>query len=635
MNSRMVQLTLLGVFCSILGYAAFCVAAEMVLPRIPAAKELAAACRQAKAEYTPLGREDLDRARRALSEAVDRLEQYLTNNNSATDELQKLLELAKLKELNQTDTGPDLEMLNRVLAYFNSDREELELIWFLDVQEALSDYISMLTTVANPLQRSDFESRMDKLATALENYVVKPTTEDALTISEAVRWLTLTRQAPPLVMAIEAHFFHPNLFAEASPEIVGAGLAEPVEDTQPVEDCILGTAIHGTAHSVGRARTELSPHPRLGVIDMLFYGDAISDNVGYNGPVTIYSTSATQFAARKRIWIDSNGIYSHPATSTAATNIHIFDIQSDKGRRLIEFFAWRRACKQLSEAECISSLHAEQRLNDWVDKRAADSLKTANQKYLDKFRRPMTDRKLYPQELHFSTTKRALSISVLQTCGGNVAAPGAPPPAIHGADLSLRIHESMINNFAFSALAGRTFREEKLQAAVTDLIGYLPEKLKGDEDGKLWTITFSSQQPLSVTFADNGFTIALHGTSYRKGEDIYSHPMDISAVYKIEKSNQGFKAVRQGDLRVFPPEMPPHSKLGDEQQNLRKLLEHRFAKILEPELLFEGLVLPGKLKAAGKLQPIQVDAREGWGLLAWKQQVDEKKPSAMIQAAKP
>ena len=47
--------------------------------------------------------------------------------------------------------------------------------------------------------------------------------------------------------------------------------------------------------------------------------------------------------------------------------------------------------------------------------------------------------------------------------------------------MSLRVHESMINNLALDALSGRTVHEDKLQAAVTDLLGHLPEKMKGDD----------------------------------------------------------------------------------------------------------------------------------------------------------
>jgi hypothetical protein len=58
------------------------------------------------------------------------------------------------------------------------------------------------------------------------------------------------------------------------------------------------------------------------------------------------------------------------------------------------------------------------------------------------------------------------------------------------------------------------------------------------------------------------------------------------------------------------------------------LLEKRFAKIFEPEILAQGLELPGKWKAAGKLMPIQVVCRDGWLTIGWKRSAAAPKVAA-------
>ena len=57
----------------------------------------------------------------------------------------------------------------------------------------------------------------------------------------------------------------------------------------------------------------------------------------------------------------------------------------------------------------------------------------------------------------------------------------------------LRVHESMINNFALDALGGMTVNEDKFQKAVIDMFGKLPEKMKRDENQPPWTITFATR----------------------------------------------------------------------------------------------------------------------------------------------
>ncbi len=603
------------------------VAAATETAQAPALESLSAACKKAKADFRPIDQSDVQQAKNLLIEALDKLDQRLAQAGDNGQAWRGFLEVAALREHLSRDAEPDKNLLGRIRARYNSGHDGLELVWFLDVQTALHNYLAMNAAVDNPKVRAEFEKQMDRLAASLETYATKPTTEDALVISESVRWLQQAKQAPALVEAIQSRFVQPNLLAEISPAVLGAGIAEPVDDTTPVRDCILGTSIYGTAHTVGQTSVALVPDPNFGVLDAIFFGTTESDNVGYHGPVTIYSSATTNLAARKRIWIHPEGLSSYPGVSSATTAVAICDIQSNKGRQFIERMAWKRSAKQQGTAECIASRHAEQKLNERIDQQAAEALDRANRDYVEKFYRPFNERKLFPQKLQFSTTEQAVRLVGLQAGGGKLAAPGAPLSVAEGADLSLRIHESMINNLAFDALAGRTVYEEKLQQAAIDALGRLPDEMKGDDDGKPWAITFAPRQPISVTFADDGLKITLRGVRYMRGAE--AHPaMNVSASYKIEKSQRGFKAVRQGEIQVFPPDFVPGTQIDARRQVIRTLLEKRFEKVFKPELLGEGFELSGKWKAAGKLLPIQVECRDGWLVIAWKRAAAEPQVAA-------
>jgi len=118
---------------------------------------------------------------------------------------------------------------------------------------------------------------------------------------------------------------------------------------------------------------------------------------------------------------------------------------------------------------------------------------------MDKYYRPFTERKTLPARPPLQAPRASALPGGVAGWGTKLGAPGAPPPVAAEAEMSLRLHESAINNLAFDALAGRTVYEEKVQAAVTDALGHLPEKMKGDEDGRPWAITFAPRQPISVT----------------------------------------------------------------------------------------------------------------------------------------
>ncbi len=377
MKSRMVCLVLTAATFATCFTISICIADDGSRPAIPSVKNLPAACRKARSEFRPLTRNDVDQAKTALIEALDRLNQRLSLAGPNGENWRKYLELAALQDELRRPEGPDLAVLGRIRSRYIAGHEGLDLVWFLDVQQTLQNFLATSAAVDNPKIRTDYEATMDKLAGSLETYVSSPTTEDALTISESVRFLERARQAPELVRAIQYHFVHANLWAEASVDVIGAGVAESVDDSMPVRDCILGTDIHGMAHTVGQIHTELSPHPNLGVLDAIFFGQTTSENVGYHGPVTIFSTGNTGLAARKRIWVDASGLSSYPATANAVTQVDIHDIQSNKGRRFVERMAWKRAGKQVGEAQCIASQHAEERLDERIDERTAEPLKRA------------------------------------------------------------------------------------------------------------------------------------------------------------------------------------------------------------------------------------------------------------------
>ncbi len=145
--------------------------------------------------------------------------------------------------------------------------------------------------------------------------------------------------------------------------------------------------------------------------------------------------------------------------------------------------------------------------------------------------------------------------------------------------------------------------------------------MKRDENQPPWTITFATRQPISVTFSDEGFKIIIRGTKFING-DQSCDDMDITVVYKIEKTDAGFKAVRQGEIQIFPP---GRQQVGGKEEIIRNLLTKRFSKIFEPEIIGEGFFFSGKLKKVGKMLPVDVQSHDGWLTIAWRRRPGRSK----------
>jgi hypothetical protein len=585
---------------------------QPVAAKTDSLEDIVAACQKAKTQFRPLTAEDLKSVKTELVEALARLDARLKSDRSSGEDWRKFLLWDTLQEELRQEGIPNWKRLYKeVYPRYVSGNEGLGLVWFVEVRSDLWSFMKVAEAIDNPQAKTEYDQKLDKLAAQLQAYLSKPTTENALDISESIRWLTTARQAPELVRAVERRFNQPNLHAEVSAEFIAAGLGEKVDDTSAICDDILGTDISGTGHTIGQTTAELAPDANQGVIDTLLFATTYSTTVGSHGPVCIYSSGTTHIGACKRLWVNEYGFFSYPATSNAVTQTCINDIQAR--RQIIERVAWKKAGQQKSAAECEASRHAEQRVNERVDSQAAKTLDKAQQDFTNKFRRPLCDHNLFPEQLQFSTDKQALQVVSMQIGNSRLAAP-SPPPVAAKADMVLRIHESMINNFSLDALGGMTVHEEKLQAAVIDMIGHLPDKLKGDEDQEPWAITFAPRQPISVTFADDGFKITIRGSEYFKGDAAYP-AMDVTAVYKIEKTANGFKAVRQGEIQILPP---GRQQVGGKEQIIRRLLTKRFSKVFEPEILGEGFVFSDKLEKVGKMQPVEVQSHDGWLTIAWK-----------------
>ena len=205
--------------------APHCVAAtpEGVIPSIG---ELPAACRAAKAAFRPLSQKDVQQARDELIRAVDRLDRRLKTDRLSGANWRKYVEFDKLRAQLQPDSEPEADALDKIHRKFAADHEGLDLVWFLDVRDAIGRYKFITGLVGDTGLQTAFGNLLDGLADQLQTCAAEPTAEEALAIGQAVGQLSDARQVPALVAAIRHHFARPNLFMQASADLISAGIAE-------------------------------------------------------------------------------------------------------------------------------------------------------------------------------------------------------------------------------------------------------------------------------------------------------------------------------------------------------------------------------------------------------------------------
>ncbi len=583
----------------------------------PPVERLVEAARSAKSIFLARTPSDLYWARLELAAAVERLETRLQGAGPEASGWRHYLKFEDLKG-QLALPAPDLAALDAIHARFAAGYDGLGLVWFADVRQGLRRYLTTARLVGDAKLRGQYEQVLETLAQRLEAYQKAPGSEDAAGISAALGWLRDAGQAPWLVAAVQSQWSHPNVFITVSDRLVAARLSRTVDDVSPVQDCILGTALYGTAHTVGRIEGRLVPSYEAGIVDLLFQGTSATENVGYHGPATIHSSGTTHLGARKRLFLNADGVSSLPTVSEAVTSSTIHAIDTG-GRAMVQRIAWKRAMRQKGLAEAIASEHAEARFNQRMDDEAEPLAARANDGFQKRFRRPLEDRKLFPESFRATTTPHSLTLSLLTLGETGLGAPTAPPEVAGAADLTLRTHESSLNNLSSAALAGVVLDEKRFDEIAAQYLA-LPARAGEGQDEENWSITFAPRQPVTVQFADGGFRVTIRGARYmNQGRDYPA--MNVAARYRIETTPRGFRAVRQGALEVYPPRAAPGSgqQLSAREIALRNALQRRFGRFFEETLAPENLVIGKETQSPVELRLTRWETSGGWLVMAWEE----------------
>jgi hypothetical protein len=566
-------------------------------------------------QFRPLTEADARDALAQTKAAAAAVDQRFANAGPSGDGWKEYLSWDQFKaEL--LKAKPDNTVLANTYGKLAAGHEGLELKWFADLRVVLGNYLQVAASVGNADLAAAFNTQIAELTQQIKSLKDHPTTDETRTIANHLLWLETARQAPELIRDVHQRFSAPNFHVQIGGDLLQMGAGGPIDDVAPIDDVILGTVVHGTGRTVGQTRTLLTPNPTFATFDVLLDAVNSSNNIGRNGPVCIYSTGQTCLAANKRMWLDQQGLHAHPARASAEAHTTITNIVSIKGRKMVERFAWRRAGTQLSQAETIASEHAACRLGARVDSQADPSIQKANEQYEAKGRKPLDERRAFPRSLSFDTLASALEIHGAQASDSQLAAPSAPPELTRPADISVRIHESMVNNSAETVFTGMRLNDGMVQRTATELLGSLPEQLKNEQNQEPFTIVFPPENarvsPITVSFGDNGFAVTLRGQEYFTG-DQRRPGMNITATYKFVKTPEGYRAVRQGDLQIYGYGQVPGAKRSLRQQGIYTVLQAKFGKIFGPDIKLQGFKFKNeKLAAAGQLAPQEIIAQNGW-----------------------
>jgi len=581
------------------------------LPTWPA-EQLPEAARAAKKSFVTVTGAEVEQERERLAAAVAKLTRFL---DAATAEdaarWKASLNWPQLETTLAAADRPDTRRLQAISEQFYQDVPGLERSEFVAVRQTLDKYVSLAVFASNADARKFYENHLDALAERLASYHQRPTTDEAIAIGKMLGWMERFGQARELIEAARSRHSHPNLFLEVSEALMQAGIDQNVDERAVVNEVILGTRVRGNARLTGAVTLNLVASDNNAAMDILLNGSTVSDSIGYNGPVRVFSRGFTSVAAKKSLLLDETGISDRPASARCSTRTRIGNVEAG---HLIKHIAMRRIQQTKPQAEVIASRRAAGKIAASVDDRSHDLLGDANVAFNDKFRLPLLRRGGFPQVLRFRTTDEAMQVTMLQAGRDQLAAGTTPPPLNGKFDLAVRMHESLVGNLSQTVLGGITLTDEGLAKMIEDLTGKVPEELAVTDESDPWSITFASELPIEARFDAQTVKILIRGKRFGRGDQEVRKLLEISASYTIEKLPDRARLVRQGEVQV---EFVGRQSLSTSDIAMKSFMKKKFDGLFKPEIVSEGLVLPERWKGMGKLQLQQLGCDDAWLALGW------------------
>ncbi|MCE9604371.1 MAG: hypothetical protein K8U03_05635 [Planctomycetia bacterium] len=574
----------------------------------------------AKEKFVPVAQPSVVAAKADLTQAVGRLNAYFAQMGTYGPQWKDYLRWKVLEAELAKSSGYDVAALAKVQRRFSGGFVGLEEPEFAAVGSALATFVSRAEAVQNANLQADYATHLESLAAALDQVGTgRPTAEQAALISGDIAWLERNGQSSPAFSDLKNTYSQPNLLIEVSEAFLVDSIGQPIDETEPVRDCILGTSISGTGRTVGSLGVDLVENPKQAQFTTILDAVNSSRTVGSNRSALIYSNGTTQLHGDTTLFLDERGLLSGPIHVDARVNSRITGIGSTKrgiiGKLVIKI-AGKKAPEQQGQAQAIASQHARQRLLNRMRTQVAQLTADANAELDKRLRKPLERFGQYPERLEYSSTNEALLIRALETAPGRLGAPTAPPQPAVGSLVSLRLHQSVVSNSAQGALAGRKFDQQRMQLLAEGILGSVPDRMKPPADEEPFSITFADADPVSLSFKDGLVSFTVRGKAFTSGDKAYDG-MNITGHYKLEGTGHGLKATRQGEFEIYQPGFKRGSgeKLALRQTVLKNILQKKFTQLFPAEVLREGSKFEGELAKLGTFYVSQVKADGDWLVL--------------------
>lgn len=577
-------------------------AKELPLP----SEQLLPSLRDFRPAFIPSSDFRLQESRMELFRTLKTLDRDLTKDAERGEISRQQLRLDEIALAMGPETTTDssvvnTELMGEVLLSLQQISPEYRDERFRVLQDQVSRYLFQVRIKREPeAYREICDEVLNELQKTLEEdpQLTKPESSSVVTV--AAQWLDTAEQAPWIVGGIRRSYGDRNFYLDASSDLVNRLVTRPVTWTGRVSEVIRGTQINGTATTQGNLTATTVASSSSIKIQLHFDGSNTANTVGVNGPATIHTSSSTYLIADKPIQVTESGIAAGATVVRAGTQSQINGISAG-GVPLVQRIVQDRVSMEKRDAEYEASQRTAKRFSEEMQKQVVPILRDANGQYA-KIRRQWTEWRIFPDQLAMMSDQAGLQVQGRFAAEGRLSPAQLPPVIQHTEDLTVRLHQSAINNLAATLFSGAELRKSNMNDFVQKLtFGHAPAIESNDSAD--WGITFyTDQDPIEVVFEGNRIHISINGASYDNGEHaIDGNGRSVRATYRIE--------LRDGRIVLaLEPESFSCPDL------IRKKMRDMFRDVIE----LDDVTFTPEGGQTTVLRLVRLGTLDGWVTASWK-----------------
>lgn len=104
-------------------------------------------------------------------------------------------------------------------------------------------------------------------------------------------------------------------------------------------------------------------------------------------------------------------------------------------------------------------------------------------------------------------------------------------------------------------------------------------------------------------------TVRFRGRRFERADEVVEDLIQISATYKVERTEQGVRMTRQGEVEVT---FPDREQLNIERRGIRQFMQGKFQALFPETRETEGIRFPGKFAEKAPLHLSMFEMHGGW-----------------------